>query len=295
MNYLPVIIIGAGRSGTNMLRDILTQLPGVGTWPCDEINYIWRHGNVHEPTDEFAPDLATDSVRRSIRRAFDRLAVNHGLTHVIEKTCANSLRVGFVDRILPDARFVHLVRDGHDVALSAAKRWTAPLDLQYVLRKARYVPVLDLPYYATRYLWSRAHRLFSHEQRLASWGPRFEGMSAAHREHSLIEVCGLQWQRCVERSDEALAQIDASRVYRLCYEDLVARPADKVLSLANFLDVTIAPQRVGQLVSDVSSQSVGNARKCLDAATMTALEDLLANTLRKHGYGLQDRNAGNAA
>ena len=41
----PVVIIGAARSGTNMLRDVLVKLPGVGTWPCDEINYIWRHGN----------------------------------------------------------------------------------------------------------------------------------------------------------------------------------------------------------------------------------------------------------
>ena len=94
MNYLPVIIIGAGRSGTNMLRDILTQLPGFGTWPCDEINYVWRHGNVREPTDELAPHLATDSVQRFVRCAFDRLAARRGWTHVVEKTCANSLRVG---------------------------------------------------------------------------------------------------------------------------------------------------------------------------------------------------------
>ena len=40
-----VVIIGAPRSGTNMLRDVLTSLPGFATWPCDEINLIWRHGN----------------------------------------------------------------------------------------------------------------------------------------------------------------------------------------------------------------------------------------------------------
>ena len=295
MNYLPVIIIGAGRSGTNMLRDILTQLPGIGTWPCDEINYIWRHGNVREPTDEFAPHLATDSVRRFVRRAFDRLAAQRGLTHVIEKTCANSLRVGFVDRILPDARYVYLVRDGRDVALSAARRWTAPLDLPYVLRKARYVPAVDIPYYASRYFCSRAYRLFSREQRLAFWGPRFEGMSAAHRDHSLIEVCGLQWQRCVERSDEALAQISASRVCRLCYEALVADPADHVQTLADFLGVTVTAQRAAQLVGDVLSQRVGSARAHLDAGTMTSLECLLANTLRKHGYRRPDQYAANAA
>ena len=36
----PVVIIGAPRSGTNMLRDVLCDWPGVVTWPCDEINLI---------------------------------------------------------------------------------------------------------------------------------------------------------------------------------------------------------------------------------------------------------------
>ncbi|HUT60609.1 MAG TPA: sulfotransferase, partial [Phycisphaerae bacterium] len=125
MNYSPIIIIGAGRSGTNMLRDMLTAFPGVGTWPCDEINYIWRHGNARYATDEFPPELARPRVRAYIRRAFDRLAARRGLSHVVEKTCANSLRVQFVRAVVPEARFIHIVRDGRDVAVSAVQRWTA--------------------------------------------------------------------------------------------------------------------------------------------------------------------------
>ena len=95
--FQPVIIIGAGRSGTNMLRDVLTQMPGVGTWPCDEINYIWRHGNTRFPTDEFGPQQATPAVKAYIQRIFVRFAEKHKLAYVVEKTCANSLRVGFVE------------------------------------------------------------------------------------------------------------------------------------------------------------------------------------------------------
>jgi len=54
----PIIIVGAGRSGTNMLRDLLAQLPEFSTWPCDEINYIWRHGNRGFETDEFTREMA---------------------------------------------------------------------------------------------------------------------------------------------------------------------------------------------------------------------------------------------
>ena len=108
----PVVIIGAPRSGTNMLRDVLCRVPGLGTWPCDEINYIWRHGNVRYSSDEFTVDMARPIVRRSIQRRFAEQQKLHRV--VVEKTCANSLRVPFVDKVIPQARYVFIVRDGID-------------------------------------------------------------------------------------------------------------------------------------------------------------------------------------
>ena len=131
----PIIIIGAGRSGTNMLRDLLVQLPGLGTWPCDEINYIWRHGNRGFATDEFTAGMATPAVKAFIRKQFKRLEVQGNVDSIVEKTCANSLRCGFVHEIFPRARFIHLVRDGRDVAASARERWAAKLDLGYILKR----------------------------------------------------------------------------------------------------------------------------------------------------------------
>ncbi|MDZ7809391.1 MAG: sulfotransferase [Arhodomonas sp.] len=165
--YQPVVIIGAPRSGTNMLRDVLCSLDGVTTWPCDEINYIWRHGNLRYPSDELPPERATGSVRRYIRRQFDWVARRYGAETVVEKTCANSLRVPFVDAVVPEAKYLFIRRDGLDAVGSAMDRWTAPLDIPYLARKARFVPATDLPYYAGRYFWSRVYRLFSREQRLA--------------------------------------------------------------------------------------------------------------------------------
>ena len=55
----PLVIIGAARSGTNMLRDLLSSLEPFATWPCDEINYIWRHGNREFETEEFTPETVS--------------------------------------------------------------------------------------------------------------------------------------------------------------------------------------------------------------------------------------------
>ena len=68
-----ILIIGAPRSGTNMLRDILTTFDGVSTWPCDEINYIWRHGNVLYPSDEIPIDRATPDVKKYINKCFNKI------------------------------------------------------------------------------------------------------------------------------------------------------------------------------------------------------------------------------
>ena len=170
MEY-PIIIIGAGRSGTNMLRDILTKIQEFGTWPCDEINYIWRRGNVRYPSDEFDVEQATEPIKKFIRRAFNRIAQKRGLKYVVEKTCANSLRVSFVERVFPEAKFIFIVRDGRDVVESALKRWVAPLDIPYIIKKARYIPLTDIPYYSIRYLWHRIYRVFSKINRVSFWGP----------------------------------------------------------------------------------------------------------------------------
>jgi len=231
-----LIIIGAPRSGTNMLRNLTCTLPGCGTWPCDEINFIWRHGNVDYPSDSIPPGLATVRVRNFIRSRFAKIARQRRLTTVVEKTCANSLRVPFVDRIVPEAKYIFIVRNGVDAVASAAKRWRASVDLSYTLQKARFVPWADVPRYALRFLGNRLFRVVSSQGRLAQWGPRLDGMDALLRKYTLEEVCAFQWRECVLRSEEALSQVGADRVLRVRYEQVVADPLDFLRRAAAFLD-----------------------------------------------------------
>lgn len=284
-NHQPVIIIGAPRSGTNMLRDVLCALPEFATWPCDEINYIWRHGNAGFPTDEFRPRHATPRVRQYIARRFDRLAASRGVGHVVEKTCANSLRVAFVDRVVADAKYVFLIRNGRDVVVSAMQRWSASLDLAYVAKKARFVPLADLPYYALRYAANRNYQLWSGEKRLATWGPRFSGMREMLTERTLAEVCAEQWRRCVDLANRDLTAIGADRVIRLRYEDFVARPDEELGRLLEFLDARTTPFERRTAVHNVSSNSVGKWRTALDVETLDRIAPIINGTLKTFGYG----------
>ena len=267
-----------------MLRDILTAFTGVATWPCDEINYIWRHGNLRHRSDEFTADMATARVRRYIRSQFAWVAATYESTTVVEKTCANSLRVDFVDKILPEAKYVYIYRDGIDATGSAKLRWKAALDIPYLVKKVRFVPLLDLPYYAIRYIWSRLYRFFSNEKRLAFWGPTLPDMDTILERHTLIEVCALQWQQCVEKAEQAFLNIAGDRVHRVRYENFVNNPGQELRRILDFLEISANEDEVKRAVSSVSERSVGKGRASLDHRQTTHLESLLGDTLDRYGY-----------
>jgi hypothetical protein len=284
MKAEPVIIIGAPRSGTNMLRDIMVMIPGVGTWPCDEINYIWRHGNVGYPSDEFTPEMATPKVQAYIRRKFDKLATSRDLDTVVEKTCANSLRVGFVARVVPGAKYVFIVRDGMDVIGSALERWHASLDMPYILRKARYVPLNDLPYYATRYLMNHVHRFFSRQKRLAFWGPAIDNIEELTKRHSLSEICALQWKSCVDNAERDFRAIPDEYIHRVKYEEFVSDPVSEFERLAAFVGKEVPDSVYEYLRTNVRSNSVGKGRKSIGEDSIASLRGLIADTLARYKY-----------
>lgn len=281
---LELVIIGAPRSGTNMLRDVLCGFPEIATWPCDEINYIWRHRNIRHPSDALPSDKATPPVQRYIKKQFQWVAKTYNASIVVEKTCANCLRIPFVDKVIPEARYIYIYRDGIDATGSARLRWSAELDIPYLLQKVRFVPFLDLPYYALRYLWSRLYRLFSSDKRLAFWGPKLEDMNEILKNHTLNEVCAIQWQRCVDQADIALSAMPVDKVFRLKYEDFVTHPESELSRILDFLGYRAPPEAIAEAVKSVSSNSLGKGRKYLGDDEVRHLESLVSGALRRYGY-----------
>lgn len=290
-----LVIIGAPRSGTNMLRDILTGVPGFATWPCDEINMVWRHGNRGHPSDELRSGHASPAVRTYVRRQFDKIRRKSGAEVVVEKTCANSLRVPFVRRCLPNARFLFITRDGVDAAASAVSRWDAPLDVRYTAAKARFVPPTDLPYYGARFIAARLRpdqgdgrsepavsRRGAANVPVRWWGPQTEDWRELATGRPLGEICMIQWQRCVEASMKALSQLPTEQVLHLSYEAFVAQPQAGLRDILTFIG------RPGAFdpgaVASVSTTSVGKGRERLSVAERARLVALGSKTLRALGY-----------
>ena len=281
---MDLVIVGAPRSGTNMLRDILTSLDHIETWPCDEINYIWRHGNVWNASDELLIQDLTPRIAKFIRARFKDIREKYNAKIVVEKTCANSLRVPFVDSVLPDAKYIFIYRDGFDVTGSAKERWTASLDIPYLLAKARFVPLVDLPIYALRYLWARLYRFLSTEKRVSFWGPSWLGVHDKLRSHSLSEVCALQWKECVDKAEIAFGDMPDSKVLRVRYEEFVIEPINELARILEFIGVTATEAKIERAVANVSCMSIGKGRAALSEQEIEKIKHLVGETLRRYEY-----------
>lgn len=279
----PLIIIGAGRSGTNIVRDTLAYLQGWETWDCDEINLIWRHGNIHHPDDVFGADLARPNVKKFIQKAFKAFEHQSGAQVVIEKTCANSMRVPFIRSVFPNARFLYITRDGRDVALSASKRWTASVEMKYLLKKLKYVPKVDIPFYGLRFVKNRIHQARSQEKRQAVWGPIFPGMADWAKDNPLLDVCARQWAESVNEADKAFADMPKAQWHEIKYEDFVTDPTQVLAGIMTWYNPSLADSNFEAVVKDIHANSLYGWKRKVDKFTPEALA-ILAPILERHGY-----------
>ena len=207
----------------------MCRLPGFATWPCDELNPLWRTGNTGYPSDAIPISQLSPRIEHRIRSAFDRQARSHQCDVLVEKTCANCLRPQFVRKCFPNAKFLQIVRNVVDTTSSTVGRWNAPSDYRYLLQKARFVPLRDLPRTVARAAIRRICRGGAPQAR--PWGPVLSAdVLPAGALLSESAYAALQWMECVRRTDEMLAELPATQSCTIKYEQFVVDPAPALIA-----------------------------------------------------------------
>lgn len=303
----PVILLGAARSGTTVLgEDVLAKLDSLCYW--GEPNYVWRYGHAYRGSDVLGARDASDSVKRYIRSRFERHLARHGGRRVLEKTPANCLRVPFIMEVFPEAQFIHVVRDGRDVAISAAKEWRGlgaeALDSKALRegsgllqvyrgirtwsrfsdRVADLRSLVEIPASTGRLLSFLVRRLF--HPSWVPWGPRFPGIWSLRLRHSLIEACAIQWDRCVRSVTSACADLPADRYLSVRYEKLIQDPVGTITTILDFLGLPHGESDARKLSGGVRPQSLPKWPRVLRREEVVAVEGHVGATLSSLDYPL---------
>jgi len=245
----PIFLIGCGRSGTTILGRTLAEHRGLHY--LNEPRDLWvRAYPICDVWSERAPQrngrlvlTAKDSTWwRTVRltRLFARSLADAGRTRLLEKLPANAFRVRFVHALFPDALFVHLLRNGIEVARSIARECEIG------------------PWYGIGdYKW---HQLVS----LAARDPALAALPARCR--APYERGLLEWRLAVEASLEATAALPARQQLAVRYEELLTAPARTVRRIEHFLGLDHDPA-----VSDYAERSI--ARRSEPAGRSAVTDD----------------------
>lgn len=280
VNNSPFFIIGAGRSGTTLLRLILAGhsrlhippetwfiLPLVKNLPLtDRLDSTqvtraldimigdYRWPDMGLPADELrgrAMTLHNPKLVDIINLVYQWHLEASGKRHFGDKTPIYYEIVPQLITLYPDAKFIHLIRDGRDVAIS----W------------------IDVG-------WERYY-----ERAKFEWIP------------------AMQYRR------EHLKSAYAERILEVKYEDLITNLEATVRRICDFLDESYEPEMLnwqhltemvpererhihGKLNQPVSNDAIGVWRKKLTTAECFAMEACLHNDLQQLGYELKFSAAG---
>jgi Sulfotransferase family len=255
----PLFVLGAPRSGTSLLGDLIGQLP--------EFSYhyeppITKAAARYVYEGRWSPWFAARFYRWVYRRLMRRVAETRH--RFAEKTPQNCFVVPFLASTFPDASFVHIVRDGRDAALSYVRKpW-----LTEAGRKSGQRETGGYPFGPFARFWVEAERR-----------SEFESTTDLDR-------CLWAWRRHVEAALDAARSVPRDRWLEVRYEDLAREPAKVGARVLDFLGVTADSSRSRLLdaLRRVKPDSVGRYQRELDAAAQSTVEKQAGALLRRLGY-----------
>lgn len=276
----PIFIIGAARSGTTMLGEILSQHHALAYWL--EPKYIWRYGNPTAPHDIRTSKEATPKVIEYIKKRFSAHLKKSGKARFLEKTPSNVFRVAFINKVFPNALYLHIIRNGYDVCLSAEKKWTQKPEGSAVKRRlmSNEIPLQDLPFYAGATIKEVIGRFFLPKMGIL-WGPRFKNVTTFRKKHSVLETCAEQWVQSIRYAMRDLDTIPPSQIHELKYEDLLAQPTKELKKLLHFINMEEAD------VIEYAAKTIKNNQKNYtekEAEKINSLRPLIEETMINLGY-----------
>lgn len=240
-----VFVVGSPRSGTTFLASAIGSLPGFV-----DLGEVAPLKAAAPELAHLPPQIAAKRLRRIL--ALARRVGLVGSIRAVEQTPEVAYLVEAVSIAYPEARIVHAVRDGRDVACSL-------LEKGWLSASRRGQDDAGIAY-------GRYARFWVEPERRAEFAAASDASRAAWA-----------WRRYVESARRA-----GPRAFEVRYERLATQPEVIAAELASHLDASVDPLRVA--LSEAHPSSVGRYRRDLSEEQ---LRDVLAEAgdlLAELGY-----------
>jgi len=253
--------LGGGRAG-RLQTQLYRRLPAAATRkgrvrlaPSEAYRALDREVSpiISEPVRDLEAADAVPWLAERFRSFFERRAAAQGAPLFLHKFTGWP-RARFVDRVLPESRFVHVVRDGRAVAAS----WLQT----------------D---------WWRGH--------LGPEGWHFGPLPSDYEKEwegsgrSFVLLAGLAWKLLLDAFDVARQEIGDERWLEVRYEDVLDDPRARTAEVLEFLGLPWTDDfdsSVGAFTFDRSR--AGAWRSAVGEAAAAELDASLADHLTRHGY-----------
>ncbi|UCE89125.1 MAG: sulfotransferase [Pseudomonadota bacterium] len=292
-------VVAAPRSGTTIFGDVLGRHPEVTSW--HEPYFVWDYLLPHSGDDRRDATSATESVKRFVRKEFEYFQTALGKEVVLEKTPTNAFKIEYMRAIFPEAKWIHLYRDGRDVVSSLKQRYARRKDiategqLRRFLRDVRYT-LQRQPLWRHRLLavwyelknqdrlapyWARSGEDWS---RMVGFGPRFPNWREYRRKCSDLEFMAYQWVKCEKSIAQGLKEVPGKHRLEVCYERFVDDPQSELQKVCEFLGVSSAP--VQELASAIVGHNVTKWKQGLTAVELESISPIIERTQVKLGYAM---------
>ena len=292
-DYPFVCIVGAPRSGTTILGDVLSKHPDIGY--LFEPYFIWDHCFGPLSDDVRTADMVTPEIASWIRREFAIYLNKTGCNVFLDKSPFSSFRIPFVDQVFPNCKYVNIQRDGREVVLSTYRKWMERIDYTQqgnyrqffweVWDKLRKRPFLRTKLMAILYEL-RYNVSFQGNGYYAGyynggpgWGVRYPGFEEDLKHRTLLEFNALQWRHSVEQIANDLKSIPEGRKLTVRYEEFLADAKHVVSQILSFIEL---PESQSIDVSNVKKGNQ-NTKKASDIQ-LQEIMPLIQDTLLKLGY-----------
>ena len=298
-----VFIIGSPRSGTTVLGETLDKHEKISQWY--EPYFIWDRHFRKSPHDERTAQEASHKIRHQVYSDFLKFKEKSGNQIIIDKSPRNSLKIPFIRKIFPQARFIHILRDGRDATLSIHKEWLRRKNIVNDPQKPDHVDYKNAfivvgkwlqrqPFIIDKIkaLWFETHGHIinnnKHLNRLrwngkSGWGPRFKGWETCFYETSLLQFNALQWLKCIESIHKSWSKIPDERKFEIRYEDFISKGNQIITLILNFLKLD-AKKDFWESIPKLKSDNFNKWKNEFSKDQLAEIHPILTPMLIKLGY-----------